>query len=188
MDERTALLVVDIQLDFCPGGALGVERGDEVIPILNEWIERFEQAGRTIILTRDWHPVETTHFQSGGGIWPPHCVQDTPGADFHPQLRIPERAIIVSKGADPNEDAYSAFHARDDQGRDLATILRALGIERLYIGGLATDYCVKESVLDARRLGFTVTVIEDAVRAVNLDPKDEERAKETMRAAGAHLV
>ena len=189
MPDRTdaALILVDVQNDFCPGGALAVPGGDRVVPPLNREIERFVRAGRPVLASRDWHPAETTHFQSGGGPWPPHCVQGESGARFHPDLRLPRDAIVVSKGTGPREDAYSAFQARDEQGRGLPEILRRRGVRHLVVGGLATDYCVRATVLDALRQGFQVTVLEDAIRGVDLQPGDSERARGEMRDAGARL-
>lgn len=176
---RAALVIVDVQNDFCPGGALGVRGGDEIIPELNRQIERFTAAGRPIIASRDWHPAETTHFQT----WPPHCVQDQLGAAFHPALRLPAEALVVSKGTGPTEDAYSAFEARDPAGRTLEEVLR--GVDTLYIGGLATDYCVRATALDALKSGRRIVVLADAIRGVDLEPGDSVRALEEMRAAGA---
>jgi nicotinamidase/pyrazinamidase len=180
-----ALILVDVQNDFCPGGSLAVPEGDRVVAPLNRELERFNRAGRPIIASRDWHPAETTHFLAGGGPWPPHCVQDQPGAAFHPALRLPHDATIVSKGSDPREDAYSAFQARDDQGRSLSEILRRRGVRHLVVGGLATDYCVRATVLDGLRNGFQVTVLEDAIRGVDVQPGDSERARAEMLDAGA---
>jgi nicotinamidase/pyrazinamidase len=180
-----ALLIVDVQNDFCPGGSLPVPRGDEVVPVLNEYARRFHEAGLPVIASRDWHPPQTKHFQSGGGQWPPHCVQGTPGAEFHPNLRLPEGTIVVSKGMDPSQDSYTAFDAVTDDGRPLLQLLRNLGVRRLFVGGLATDYCVRASVLDALRHGFEVILLTDAVRGVDVTPGDSERALQEMRAAGA---
>jgi nicotinamidase/pyrazinamidase len=187
MEPNSALLIVDVQNDFCPGGSLPVPRGDEVVPVLNRYIEQFQAAGRPIFASRDWHPPVTKHFAQYGGTWPVHCVQGTPGAAFHPDLRLPADAIIVSKGMDPNYDGYSAFDAVDDQGRSLEALLRERGVEHLYVGGLATDYCVKHSALDAARRGFRVTVLEDASRGVEVRPGDVERALAELRAAGAEV-
>jgi nicotinamidase/pyrazinamidase len=184
-EPDSALLIVDVQNDFLPGGALGVPEGHAVVPPLNALAAQFAAAGRPVIASRDWHPPVTTHFQPHGGPWPPHCVQGTPGAAFPATLQLPPGTLIVSKGMEPDEDAYSAFQARDEQGRPLAELLRERGVRHLYVGGLATDYCVQASVLDALARGFRVTVLEDAVRAVNLQPDDGARALEKMRAAGA---
>jgi nicotinamidase/pyrazinamidase len=182
------LLVVDVQNDFCPGGALPVAGGDEIVPVLNNLIDRFDERGALIVLSRDWHPVLTNHFSSSGGIWPDHCVQGTRGAEFHPELRIPADAVIVSKGMARDEDGYSAFVARDDLDRRLADLLREEGTQRLLIAGLATDYCVLHSVLDALAAGFTVDVVEGAIRAVDVQPGDGDRAISRMKAVGARFI
>jgi nicotinamidase/pyrazinamidase len=141
-----------------------------------------------IFVSRDWHPPRTTHFKEFGGVWPPHCVAGTPGADFHPDLRVPGSATIISKGMGESEDAYSAFQARDDDGRLLAELLQSKGIQHLYVMGLATDYCVKASALGGLDSGFSVTVVAEGMRAVNLQPHDGDDAIKEMRAAGAAIV
>lgn len=178
-----ALLIVDPQNDFCPGGALGVAEGDAIMPVLNEWIAAARQSGVPIYVSRDWHPVGHISFIERGGPWPPHCVQKTPGAAFHPDLDLPPDAEIVTKGDLLDADAYSAF-----SGTDLPARLRANGVHRLWVGGLATDYCVRATVLDGLREGFDVRVIVPAVRAVNVTPGDDARALTEMRSAGAELV
>jgi nicotinamidase/pyrazinamidase len=185
---RDALVVVDLQNDFCPGGALAVRDGDAIVPVVNRYLDRFGEAGAPVFLTRDWHPAVTAHFQAYGGVWPPHCVQGTPGAVFHPGLAPPAEAVIVSKGMDPEQDAYSAFQAEDPSGRRLPTILKERGIRRLYVGGLATDYCVRATVLDALRDGFEVVVLTDAIGAVDLAPGDGARAIDEIRGAGGRLA
>jgi nicotinamidase/pyrazinamidase len=185
---RDALVVVDLQNDFCPGGALHVRDGDAIVPVVNRYLDRFAQAGAPLFLTRDWHPPVTRHFQAYGGVWPTHCVQGTPGAAFHPGLAPPNGAVIVSKGMDPEQDAYSAFQAEDPSGRRLPTILKERGIRRLYVGGLATDYCVRATVLDALRDGFEVVVLTDAIGAVDLAPGDGARAIDEIRGAGGRLA
>jgi nicotinamidase/pyrazinamidase len=175
-----ALLVVDIQRDFLPGGALGVRGGDEVIPVLNRYIAIARRHGMPIIATRDWHPADHCSFHARGGPWPEHCVQDTPGAAFAPQLDLPEDAIIVSKATQADQEAYSTF-----SGTGLAQRLREAGVQRVLIGGLATDYCVRYSTRDALAEGFEVIVLDDAVRAVEVQPGDGARAKEEMKASGA---
>lgn len=185
MKMNSALLIIDVQNDFCPGGALAVPDGDRVVPVINRCIEVFSAQRRPVIASRDWHPEETSHFSQFGGAWPPHCVQGTRGAEFHPDMQLPERAIIVSKGMKPDRDDYSAFNATDPTGTDLGQLLDELVVEHLYVAGLATDYCVKESVLEGLRLGFGVTVISDAVRGVDLSPGDSDRAMEKMVTAGA---
>ncbi|HYY89904.1 MAG TPA: bifunctional nicotinamidase/pyrazinamidase [Chloroflexota bacterium] len=182
-----ALLLVDPQNDFCPGGSLAVPEGDAVMPVLNAWAEAAQRAGVPIFVSRDWHPPTTTHFQTGGGVWPVHCVAGTPGAEFHPQLRLPARAIVVSKGMGPTEDAYSAFQARDEAGTPLPELLQRHGVRRLYVMGLATDYCVKASALAGLEAGLEVIVVPEGIRAVNLQPRDGEQALDEMRAAGARV-
>jgi nicotinamidase/pyrazinamidase len=183
--QGDALLLVDPQNDFCPGGSLAVPDGDAVMPVLNEWAAAAERAGVPIFISRDWHPQQTTHFAESGGIWPRHCIAGTAGAEFHPDLRVPPTAVVVSKGMGETEDAYSAFQARDADETPLATLLRAREVHHLYVMGLATDYCVKASVLAALDSGFRVTLVPAGTRAVNLQPADGEQAVEEMRKAGA---
>lgn len=185
MVGRSALAIVDVQNDFCPGGALPVPEGDRVVPVLNRYIAQFEQASLPIFASRDWHPAKTKHFKAYGGLWPPHCVQETPGAAFHPDLKLPAPVTVVSKGMDAEQDSYSCFQAQSGDGTPFEKLLHAQGIEHLYVGGLATDYCVRSSVLDALRAGFRVTLLEDAIRGVELQPGDSERAMDEMTQAGA---
>ena len=187
MEGKDALVIVDVQRDFCPGGALAVVEGDKVVPVLNRYIEKFKKAHLPIFATRDWHPEKTSHFNTCGGVWPPHCVQGSPGADFHPDLALPEDALVVSAGMAPDEDGYSGFLGIDANGVKLAGLLRQLDVERLYVGGLATDYCVKHTVLDGLKEGFKVVLIEGAVRGVNLQPGDSERAIAEMIRAGCRM-
>ncbi len=181
--EGDALVVVDVQKDFLPGGALGVTDGHSVVPVLNRWIERFAAAGRPVILTRDWHPADHCSFENEGGIWPRHCVAGSDGAAFAEGLHVPEDAIVVSKAETAGEEAYSGF-----QGTGLAETLDRLGVGRVYVGGLATDYCVKATVEDARRAGLDVVVIGAGIRAVNVRPGDGAQALAAMRSAGAELL
>jgi len=176
-------LVVDVQVDFCPGGALAVKEGDEVISGLNRVIKAFQRQSLPIFFTRDWHPADHISFKTHGGIWPPHCIQGTPGAEFHPGLRIPAAAVIISKGSSRDSEAYSGF-----QGTDLEERLKSLGIDQIFLGGLTTDYCVRETTLDARKAGLAVTVMEDCIRAVEAKPGDGDRALADMRGAGAKLA
>jgi nicotinamidase/pyrazinamidase len=191
-DLRTALIVVDVQNDFAdPRGSLYVRRGEEVVPFLNREIERAFDGGASVVYTQDWHPPVTPHFRKDGGIWPVHCVRDTWGAQFHPGLRVAESATIVRKGEDGG-DGYSGFSVRDPQSGDvtatrLESILRARNADTLVIAGLATDYCVADTTLDAIRLGHTATVLLEGIRAVDLQLGDGDRAIERMRAAGAVL-
>ncbi|MFQ5828589.1 MAG: nicotinamidase [Candidatus Methylomirabilia bacterium] len=183
--SRDALVVVDVQNDFCPGGSLAVPDGDRVVPALNQYIERFAALKAPIFASRDWHPRVTKHFKEYGGMWPPHCVQETRGADFHPELRLRPEITVVSKGMDPNEDAYSCFQAQDAEGTDFAVALGSRRVRRLFVGGLATDYCVKSTALNALKDGFEVVLLEDAIRAVDVNPGDGIKALEEMKAAGA---
>ena len=188
MQGKDALLIIDVQNDFCPGGALAVTDGDKVVPALNHYIGRFEKAELPIFATRDWHPEKTKHFKAYGGLWPPHCIQGTKGAEFRPDLKLPNDAVIVSAGMAPDEEGYSGFEGRDDQGTELAELLRRRGVERIFIGGLATDYCVKHTILDGLKRGFKAVLLEDAVRGVNLRPGDSERAITKMIRAGAEKI
>jgi nicotinamidase/pyrazinamidase len=184
---RSALLVVDVQKDFCPGGALEVPHGDRVVPALNRHIEEASARQWPVYASRDWHPPATRHFKPEGE-WPPHCVQQTEGASFHPDLRLPSSAIIVSKGQAADSHGYSALEGRTPDGTTLLADLQARHIDHLYVGGLATDYCVKASVLDARRAGLKVTVLADSIAGVDLTPGDSSRALAEMRAAGAEVT
>lgn len=175
-----ALLIVDFQSDFTPGGALAVADGDAIAPRLNELAA--DPRFALVVATRDWHPADHGSFEEHGGIWPVHCVQGTPGAELHPLLDRARVHVVVDKGQDRGAEGYSAFEATG-----LESLLRGRGIDRVTIGGLATDYCVKSTALDALRLGFGVTVDRDAVRGVELEPGDSERALEELRAAGAEL-
>ena len=174
-----ALLIVNPQVDFCPGGALPVPGGDAIFPAVNRVAQRFP----TVVASRDWHPGDHVSYQAQGGPWPVHCQADSAGADFHPALDRERIQEVFSKGTEPGMEAYSAF-----DGTGLADWLRERGVHRLFVAGLATDYCVRASVLDARRAGFDVVVLEDAVGAVDVQPGDGERALEEMRAAGAELA
>ena len=189
-DRSAALIVVDVQNDFAsPRGSLSVRGGEEIIGRLNEEIARAREAGALVVYTQDWHPPSTPHFQKDGGIWPAHCVQGTWGAELHAELRV--EGPIVRKGSG-GEDGYSGFTVRDPRTGDerptgLDTVLRERGVGHVAVAGLATDYCVRETALDARRLGYPTAVLTDAVRSVDLQPGDGERALEEMRGAGAVL-
>lgn len=178
-----ALLIVDVQVDFLPGGALAVPGGDEVVPILNAYIERFEALQLPVIATRDWHPPDHCSFQAQGGPWPPHCVPGTEGAGFAANLALPDSVLIISKAMQPGQDTYSGFDETE-----LADRLHASGVKRLFIGGLATDYCVLFTVRDALKQGFKVILLRDAIRAVEVSPGDGERAEGEMRKLGAVAV
>ena len=186
-----ALLIVDFQNDFTPGGALEVKGGDEIGPALNAIADRFD----LVVATRDWHPPDHGSFVGvevdpekwegidPPGIWPPHCVQNTPGAELHPSLDRTKVDVVVDKAQDRYTQGYSSFH-----GGNLVDVLREHGVDRVFVAGLTMDYCVKNTVLDARREGFDVTVVEDATRAIDVQPGDAERALEEMRRAGADFT
>jgi len=184
MNRKDALVIVDAQNDFCPGGALAVADGDQIIQALNRYIDIFSKAHCPIFATRDWHPAKTSHFKDYGGPWPVHCVQETQGAEFHPALSLGSAAVL-SKGMAADQDSYSGFQAANSSGTLLADLLRRDGIERIFVGGLATDYCVKHTVLDGLTQGFKVVLLADAVRAVNLGPNDGAVAIDEMIRAGA---
>jgi len=185
------VLIVDFQNDFTPGGALEVKGGDEIGPVLNAIAERFA----LVVATRDWHPPDHGSFVGvevdlqrwegidPPGIWPPHCVQNTPGAELHSSLDRTKVDVVVDKAQDPNTQGYSSFH-----GGNLAEVLHDRGVDHVWVAGLATDYCVKNTVLDARREGFEVTVVKDAIRGIDVRPGDSERALEEMRRAGADFT
>jgi nicotinamidase/pyrazinamidase len=188
MANSDALIIVDVQNDFCAGGALAVQGGDEVVAVLNEYIKKFAAAGLPIFAMRDWHPEKTRHFNTGGGSWPPHCVQGTAGADFHPELRLTKNTVLVSKGTAPDDDSYSGFDAVDADGVRLDELLRQSGVERIFVGGLATDYCVKHTVIDGLKNGFQVVLLTDAIRGVNLQPQDSADAIKAMLQSGASTM
>ena len=177
-----ALLIVDVQNDFCPGGTLAVPEGDAVVPVLNRWIAEAEKIVVPVFASRDWHPPNHISFKERGGPWPPHCVQGTQGAAFHPDLGLPRNAQIISKATNPDADSYSAFG-----GTDLADRLRRANVKNVWIGGLAEDYCVRATALDAIREGFEVHVITEATRAVNVRPGDGQRALDEIQQAGGVL-
>lgn len=183
MTSKAALLIVDVQNDFLPGGTLAVPRGNEVIPPLNTAIEYFRDAGLPIFATRDWHPPGHCSFHDAGGPWPPHGIAESAGAAFPDALALPANTRIVSKATEPGEEAYSGF-----AGTGLADRLRAEAIETLFIGGLATDYCVVNTVRDALEDGFRVFLLEDALRAVDVNPGDGERALAEMERLGARMI
>ena len=187
VERDTALLIVDVQNDFCPNGALPVPDGDRVVEPLNRAAQLFAAAGLPVLASRDWHPPVTKHFRQYGGSWPVHCVQGSEGAAFHPDLRLPPGTVMISKGTDPEWDSYSAFEAVTDKGIQLTALLASLGVRHLYIGGLATDYCVSFTARDALRAGLAVTVLTDAVAGVDVNRGDSARAMEEMKQAGARF-
>jgi nicotinamidase/pyrazinamidase len=190
-DPETALIVVDVQNDFAsPDGSLYVRGGEEVIPVINGEVELANKAHATVVYTQDWHPPSTPHFAKDGGIWPVHCVQGTWGAEFHPRLHV--EGEVVRKGSG-GEDGYSGFSMRhpesgEERPTELEDLLRERGVRRVVVGGLATDYCVKETVIDAAERGFGVALLSEAVRAVELEPGDAQRSMDDIRRAGATIV
>jgi nicotinamidase/pyrazinamidase len=176
---KDVLLIVDVQNDFCPGGALAVPRGHEVIPVINRLLKHRWLS----VATMDWHPADHRSFEPHGGPWPPHCVQETAGAELHPELDATQIQLIITKGSHPDEEAYSGFH-----GTELAAILRAKGVRRVVVCGIATDYCVRATAHDALQEGFEVLVLEDAIQGVEVNPGDCQRAIEELRQAGAQMI
>lgn len=188
MHPQAALLIVDVQNDFCPGGALQIGSGDRVIAPINRAVRRFIAAGLPVLASRDWHPLVTAHFREYGGPWPVHCVQGTAGACFHPDLQLPEGTVILSKGTVAELPGYSAFEAVDDTGKTLEELLRAQETTQLYVCGLATDYCVLHTTRDALQRGFLITLLTDAVAGVDAMPGASAEAIAEMVQAGAGLT
>ncbi len=186
--KKSCLVVVDVQNDFCPEGALAVPEGDRVVPVLNQWIGHFKDAGLPVIYTQDWHPSDHVSFKAIGGIWPPHCMQGTHGAAFHPDLDV--RGTIFRKGFISQLEAYSGFDGTlngEPGGLAMADWLRQERVRRIFVGGLATDYCVKATVLDGLEKGFEVVILPDAMRAVDMEPGDGDKAIHLMVEHGAGL-
>ena len=192
-DARTALVVVDLQNDFAdPAGGLSVAGGDAIVPLVNAQAREATESGALVVATQDWHPESTPHFAKDGGIWPVHCVGGTWGAELHPAFELAADAPRVRKGTN-GEDGYSGFTMRDPESgaeisTELETLLREAGVERVVVCGLATDYCVKATALDAARLGFETAVLSGAIAAVNLEPGDGDRALDEMREAGVAVA
>lgn len=178
--KSDALLITDMQKDFLPGGTLPIEGGDEIIPVLNAYEKRFEDAKAHIFASRDWHPQNHVSFKAQGGPWPPHCIQDTNGAKFSPDLKLSSVVAVISKATNPEHESYSVF-----DGTNFAHELKMCEVKRLFIGGLTTDYCVVNTVVDARKLGYETFVLTDATLGINVEPGDVDRAFETMLKAGA---
>ncbi|NPA13351.1 MAG: nicotinamidase [Aquificae bacterium] len=182
--DLDALIVVDMQKDFMPGGALPVPEGDRIIPTLNNYIKLFEERGLPVFFTRDWHPENHISFKENGGIWPKHCVQNTEGAEFHRDLYIPaDNKFIISKGTSPDFDAYSGF-----QGTILDSLLKERGVKRIFVGGVATDYCVKNTALGGLNLGYQVFVLGDGIKGVDINKGDSERALQTLMLKGGVVI
>lgn len=188
LHKGDALSVTDVQNDFLPGGALAVPEGDTIIPSVNRATSLFKKNGLLVFFSRDWHPPDHSSFKDQGGPWPPHCVQKTPGADFPSALRIPSGSIIISKGTQKGREQYSTFGAQDSEGTTEDSIMKQRGIRRVFVAGLATDYCVLNSVKDALAGGYEVYVLTDAISAVNVNPGDGEKALEEMIWGGAKLI
>ena len=180
IESTDALLITDIQNDFLPGGTLPIEGGDEIIPVLNEYARRFEDSKAHVFASRDWHPAKHISFLAQGGQWPPHCVQNTKGAEFSPELKLPQPIVVISKATNPEHESYSVF-----DGTSFEHELKMCEIKRLFIGGLATDYCVVNTVLDALKLGYDTVVLLDATLGINTQPGDVDQAIQTMLKAGA---
>ncbi len=183
LNDKDALIIVDVQNDFCPGGTLAVGSGDEVAAKASETGAKFRMSGARTFATQDWHPAKHSSFVEQGGPWPPHCVAGSKGAEFHPSLSLPIGSSIIRKGTDLREDAYSGF-----QGTGLEEQLRRLNVRRVFVCGLATDYCVLNTALDACAFGFETYVLTDAIAAVDANPGDGEAALKRMRDAGARMT
>lgn len=179
---------MDVQNDFCPGGALGIPGADKIVPVVNKYVKLFQEKKLPIFATRDWHPVRTRHFKDFGGAWPVHCIYNSKGAQFHPKLRLPKTTVNLYKGMSPQEDSYSIFQAEDEKGMLLSNLLKLMSINEIYLAGLATDYCVKFSTVDAIKKGFKVKVLTDAIKGVDLNKGDSEKALKEMTRLGAKLL
>jgi nicotinamidase/pyrazinamidase len=188
LQKGDALIIVDVQNDFIRSGTLVVPEGDKVISPLNRAIQKFQDKDLPIFFTRDWHPPDHCSFKENGGPWPPHCVRGTRGAEFAPELNLPEGSTIISKGSKKDIDEYSGFHGFDKNGGSLARSLKRNGVKRVFIGGLATDYCVLNTVLDVLKSGYEVYVLTDAIRAVNVKSDDGKNALKNMKESGAKLT
>ncbi len=180
---KAALIVIDVQRDFCPRGRLAVKDGDSVVPLLNRVVRSFHEAGLPVVFTRDWHPPNHCSFKERGGDWPPHCIAGTKGAEFHLDLAVPDGSIIISKATKPESEAYSGF-----QGTDLEKQLKRIGVKELFVGGLATDYCVKQTSLDGLAARFKVHVMKDCVRGVDVEVGDSASAMRLMSEKGAEIT
>lgn len=183
LNSKDALIIADMQKDFLPGGSLPIQEGDQLIPVINEYIKIFRSAKTPIAASRDWHPPNHISFVQQGGPWPPHCVQGSDGAQFDARLKLPDDVYVVSKATNPNKEAYSVF-----EDTNLNEQLKAWGTKRIFMSGVATDYCVLTSTLDARKLGLEVVVLSDATRGIDSKPGDVEKAFQTMAKAGAVQV
>jgi nicotinamidase/pyrazinamidase len=186
--EKAALLIVDVQNDFCPGGALPAPGGDRIVPALNRYLAEARVRDMPVYASRDWHPEVTSHFKAHGGEWPPHCIQGTSGAQFHPDLKLPGDAVVISKGDELDRPGYSAFEGHTVEGKTLLDDLRDREIGRVYVAGIATDYCVKATALDALHAGLQVRILSNAITGIDVRAGDADRALDEMSKAGARLV
>ena len=186
--EKAALLIVDVQNDFCPAGALPARGGDRIVPALNRYLAEARARDIPVYASRDWHPEVTNHFKAHGGEWPPHCIQGTSGAQFHPDLKLPGDAVVISKGDEPDRPGYSAFDGHTVEGKTLLDDLRDRHIGRVYLAGIATDYCVKATALDALHAGLQVHILSNAITGIDVRPGDADRALDEMSEAGARIV
>jgi len=186
--RQSALLITDVQNDFCASGALPVPDCERILPALNRHLSDAQARGLPIYASRDWHPEKTVHFKAHGGEWPPHCVQDSAGAEFHPALKLPPDTVVISKGDDPAEHGYSSFEGHTPEGKAFLDELHARGIDHLYVSGIATDYCVRATVLDALESGVRVTLLTDAIAGIDAKPGDVDRAMDEMRKHGADVA
>ncbi|MDA2936311.1 nicotinamidase [Patescibacteria group bacterium AH-259-L05] len=185
--NKKALIIVDVQNDFCPGGSLPVPQGNEVVGPLNRMVEYAREHGWLIVASRDWHPAVTNHFETYGGMWPVHCVNNTKGAEFHRDLEVDD-ATIISKATEPDEDGYSAFDGYSQSGQLLRIFLKSHGVGEVYVGGLATDYCVKATALDAVKYRFRTFLLSDAIHGVDLKEGNSDRAIDEMKQAGVSII
>ncbi len=183
LSSHDVLIVTDMQNDFLPGGALAIKEGDTIIPVLNRTISKFKVCHLPVVATRDWHPENHMSFKEQGGPWPPHCIRNTEGAAFTEDLKLPEAVKIISKATEQDKEAYSSL-----KGTDLSDFLKSLNVERVFIGGVATEYCVHDSVMDLLDHGYVVYLLQDAIKAVNLDAEDGPRAFRELVNAGARPI
>lgn len=192
--SESALLVVDVQNDFCPGGRLAVPSAEETFPVINRLIQMFGEAECPIVFTQDYHPANHCSFVPQGGPWPMHCVQGTSGVDIHPVIDVPPTSLRFAKGFSPVQDAYSGFEGRllgadgSPGSMELASWLRQHGVKTVFVAGLATDYCVQATAMDALHLGFATKVVENGVRGVNRSPDDSQKALHRLQGQGARLL
>ncbi|HBR15241.1 MAG TPA: nicotinamidase [Candidatus Omnitrophica bacterium] len=188
MSHHQGLLIVDVQNDFCRGGAMPIAQAETIIPVINNYIEYFYTRSAAIIATRHWHPATTSHFETFGGLWPSHGIRDTPGALFHPSLTLPRDVLIVSKGMQPDEEGGSAFEGVDSKDKSFLMVLKERKVKELFIAGFATEYCIKATVLDALENNFAVNLLMDAIKGVHIEPEEAEYAVKKMLRKGAKKI